>query len=60
MALGEDATTLIKQMKTTHQNGYTQEERTLYRPRVNQYLLSALQSAMGMAADTEAGFHGQY
>jgi hypothetical protein len=55
LALGEGAATLIKQMKTTHQNGYTQEERMLYRPCVNRYLLSTLQSAMGMAAATEVG-----
>jgi hypothetical protein len=54
LALGEDARMLIEQMKIIHMDGYTQEERLLYRLSINLYLLSTLQSAMATIAAMEA------
>jgi hypothetical protein len=55
LAIGKDAPTLMKQMQVIHKNGYTQEHRIQSRLVINQYLLSTLRDAMGMAAVTEAG-----
>jgi hypothetical protein len=55
LAMGKDATALMKQMQANDENGYTQEDGIQLRPLINQYLLSTVRYAIDMAAATEAG-----